>query len=166
MYIIFSATNRAGSNTLKVAKQIETLFIAAGITPFFYSLEAYTDTQKGHLIQQLENDALTAATKIIIVAPEYNGSYPGILKLLIDHCDVKTSWWHKKVMLVGVAAGRQGNARGLDHLTNMLNYLKVNVLPNKFPISGINALLNADDTFNHADTIATLNTQVNEFINF
>jgi chromate reductase, NAD(P)H dehydrogenase (quinone) len=166
MYIIFSATNRPESNTLKVAKQLESIFIAKGIQPFFYSLENYTDIQKANQIVQLEQDALTQAKKIIIVAPEYNGSFPGIFKLMLDHCDIKNSWWHKKAMLVGVASGRQGNARGLDHLTNMLNYLKVNVMPNKVPLSSIHTLINSQNIISDQATINTLTSQIEEFIAF
>ena len=46
--------------------------------------------------------------------------------------------------LAGVSSGRQGNARGMDDLTNILNYLKINVVPVKPPLSQIFNLLSED----------------------
>lgn len=164
MYLIIASTNRIGSNTKKLAKQIESLFIQQGVTPKFYSLESLTETTRGQQIEAFEKEALIDAHKIVLVVPEYNGTFPGILKLLIDNSDIKKAWWHKKVMLTGLSSGRAGNLRGLDHLTNALNYLKVHVLPNKLPISGIDALLDTSGNIAHEGTLETLKQQVIEFI--
>ncbi|TVQ45625.1 MAG: NADPH-dependent oxidoreductase [Saprospirales bacterium] len=79
-------------------------------------------------------------THYIFVVPEYNGSMPGILKLFIDAISVrnyKENFFHKKGCLIGVASGRAGNIRGLDHLSDILNYLGLIIFPEKMPISRI-----------------------------
>jgi NAD(P)H-dependent FMN reductase len=66
--------------------------------------------------------------KLIFVVPEYNNSYPGIVKSFIEglrHPDTFTS---KKIALVGVSTGVLGNAIGLSHLNDILSYLNANVL--------------------------------------
>jgi chromate reductase, NAD(P)H dehydrogenase (quinone) len=166
MITIISATNRKGSNTLKVAQQVQQIFEAEGQAVSLLSLEALNAIDKNEMFINIENNILIPTQKFIIVAPEYNGTFPGVLKLLIDISDIKQVWWHKKAMLIGVSTGRAGNLRGLDHLTNALNYIKVNVLPNKIPISSVQTLLNEDGSFNNALTVDTLKAQAKEFINF
>jgi chromate reductase, NAD(P)H dehydrogenase (quinone) len=166
MYLIISATNRTGSNTKKVATQLASIFKTKNIDAKLLSLEVLTETTRGNQMNEIEQQFLLEASKIIIVAPEYNGTFPGILKLCIDNSDIKKVWWHKKAMLVGVASGRAGNLRGLDHLTNALNYLKMNVLPNKMPLSSIDGLLGAEGVITDEGTLKALQQQVEEFIAF
>jgi NAD(P)H-dependent FMN reductase len=47
--------------------------------------------------------AMTAADGIVIVAPEYNHSFPGLLKHTLDSC--LSEYIHKAVGLVGVSSG-------------------------------------------------------------
>ena len=98
--------------------------------------------------------------------PEYNGSYPGILKLMIDNTDISKVWWHKKVLLTGVSTGRAGNLRGMDHLTGSLLYLKMLVHPNRLPISVVDKLMGPDNHFSNAATINAIQMQLDEFVNF
>jgi NAD(P)H-dependent FMN reductase len=66
---------------------------------------------------------------------------------------------------VGVSSGRAGNLRGMDHLTGVLNYLKVTVLPNKLPISRIYKLVK-DNKIEDEATKKTIEQQLNELIDF
>ncbi len=74
--------------------------------------------------------------KFVFVVPEYNGSIPGILKLLLDAVE-PDKFKGKRAALVGVASGQFGNLRGLDDLTNILGHLKVEVCPLKIYIPSI-----------------------------
>jgi chromate reductase, NAD(P)H dehydrogenase (quinone) len=167
MILIISGTNRKGSNTLKVAKHYEQILIQKGEKVQLLSLEEMKQIHKDYIFIKLEKEFLIPATKFIILSPEYNGTFPGILKLMIDLCDLKTVFYGKKAALVGIANGRAGNLRGLDHLTNALNYIKVNVMPNKLPISGIAGLLHeTDNLVTHNATVDAMTVQIDEFINF
>lgn len=165
MYTIISATNRAGSNTLKVSKQYQHFFAEQNIQTTLFSLEELNSIHRDDLFNQIERDILIPTEKFIFVMPEYNGSFPGIFKLLIDLSDVKNCWYHKKVMLVGVANGRAGNLRGLDIMTNMCHYIKMNVFHDKLPISSISAELE-NDVFKNEQTIQTIQNQVKGYIQF
>ena len=140
-YTIISGTNRQGSNTLKVARQYQEMLASRGVDAGLVSLEGLDLNQKGQQLQQLEQDVLIPTDKFIFVLPEYNGSYPGSLKTMIDMSDIRKVWWGKKALLTGVSTGRAGNLRGMDHLTGALNYLKVHVHHNKLPISSVDKLL-------------------------
>ena len=96
--------------------------------------------------------------------PEYNGSFPGVLKVLFDITNIKECWWHKKALLVGLADGRGGNLRGIEHMTNILHYLKMNVHYNKLPISKINSELNEAGEFLNPVTTKAIAEQIEEFM--
>jgi len=103
--------------------------------------------------------------RIVIISPEYNGGFPGVLKAFIDAVwpgDMKG----KRAALVGVASGRAGNLRGMDQLTNILHYLSVHVLPFKVPISSIEKYLDDARELTDENTLEVLNKQVELFLNF
>jgi chromate reductase len=70
------------------------------------------------------------------------------------------------VALLGVASGRAGNLRGMDHLTGILNYLGAIVMPDKLPISRIGELLDAEGQLNDELTLATMRLHAEEFVHF
>lgn len=164
MITIISGTNRPNSNTLKIANIYKQVFASKGFEASVLNLEWLEQTTRNEVFTQVETDVLIPTQKFVIISPEYNGTFTGILKLLIDISDVKKVWASKSVILVGVASGRAGNLRGLDNLTNAFNYLKAHVLPNKLPISSINNELNEAGELVNQSTIDAINQQVYEFI--
>lgn len=165
-YIIISGTNRKDSNTIKIAHQYRQALEAKGVVSKILSLEDVDLNSRSPSFIQMEKELLIPVSKFIFIAPEYNASIPGVLKTLLDLCDYKTVWTGKKALLVGVSTGRSGNVRGMEHLTSILNYMKVVVHPNKLPISSIHKLLESGDTIDDADTIKSINSQIEEFIKF
>jgi chromate reductase, NAD(P)H dehydrogenase (quinone) len=166
MYTIISATGRANSNTKKIAIIYQNYLQEMGIEAKLLDLQCITSTHRNEDFIAMEAEYLIPAKKLIIIAPEYNGSIPGIFKLMMDMSDMKQVWWGKKALLTGLASGRAGNNRGMDHLTNILNYVKVNVLYNKIPLSQIDTELTTDGALIKDATIALVKKQLEEFINF
>ncbi len=164
MYTIISGTNRPGSNTLKVAKEYQRLLTSKGIENALLTLEGINLLKRDAAFEKMENDILIPASKFLIIAPEYNGSFPGALKMLIDNSKISASWWHKKALLTGVATGRAGNLRGMEHLSGVLNYLKITVFPNLLPISVVDKLLDANGKFTDEATLEVINSQIDQFI--
>ena len=165
MYTIISATNRKGSNTLRVSKESQHYFSEEGVQVRIYSLEDFHSMFKDAAFERLEEELLIPTQKFVFIMPEYNGSFPGIFKLMMDISDITRCWFHKKVMLVGVANGRAGNLRGLDNMTNMCHYMKMNVLPNKLPISSVSNELK-DERFYQETTLNAIRNQIRQFIEF
>ncbi len=166
MITIIAGTNRKDSNTKKVTEAYQQLLLHKNIDSKILKLEDVEVQQRNVAFVTMEKDFLLAAEKIIIVMPEYNGSFPGILKLMIDNTDVKNVWPGKKILLAGVSTGRAGNLRGMEHLTGVLLYLKANVHHNRLPISIVHTLLNKDGIVSDEVTIASINTQLDEFLLF
>jgi NAD(P)H-dependent FMN reductase len=165
-YTIISGTNRSGSNTLKVARQYQEILESRGVDASLVSLEGLNLNEKSGELKALEEEVLIPTDKFIFVLPEYNGSFPGSLKTMIDLSDIRKVWWGKKALLTGVSTGRAGNLRGMDHLTGALNYLKVTVHPNKLPISSVDKLLNGTGVITDEPTIHAMEAQVEEFLQF
>jgi chromate reductase len=166
MYSIISGTNRPGNTTIKVAELYQQLLAGHGIDANLISLEGLEVDNRNDQIRQLERDVLIPSDKIIFISPEYNGSIPGVLKSLIDSSDIEKVWKGKKALLVGVSSGRAGNLRGMDHLTGILQYLKMIVHHNKLPISVINKITDKEGKITEPGTLSAINTQINEFMEF
>jgi NAD(P)H-dependent FMN reductase len=58
--------------------------------------------------------AMTEADGLVIVSPEYNHSFPGLLKHVLDSC--LSEYIHKAVGIVGVSAGPFAGARVIQGL--------------------------------------------------
>lgn len=165
-YTIISATNRKDSNTLKIAEAYRDLLEAKGIQADLLTLEGLNVLERGPDLEEVERKYLIPAGKFIFVIPEYNGSFPGILKALMDNSDIRRDWWGKKALLTGVSTGRAGNLRGMEHLTGVLHYLKVVVHHNKLPISVVDTLLSPEGKLIDPATMKAIGEQLDEFIDF
>jgi chromate reductase, NAD(P)H dehydrogenase (quinone) len=166
MYTIIAGTNRTGSNTLKVAKEYQRILQQKGIDAGLLSLEGINLQERNGSLQALENELVVPAEKLIFIIPEYNGSYPGVLKMLFDLAKPYSLWWHKKALLTGVSTGRAGNIRGMDHLAGVLNFLKITVHPQMLPISVVDTLMDAEGRFTDPATIKVVGQQLDAFIHW
>lgn len=165
-YLIISGTNRRDSNTRKVAHQYQHCLTERNISSEILTLEGMDLSKHTPEYDAMEKETLMPSQKIIFVAPEYNGSIPGVLKTLLDLSDYKRTWQWKKALLVGISTGRSGNVRGLEHLTTILNYMNVIVHPNKLPISSVHKLLDGRPEIDDPDTVRAINIQLDEFLKF
>jgi len=171
--VIISGTNRPNSNTLKVSKIYKKIADELGAEAILFDFQqlphdiAFTESfgNRSKAYDDLLNECIRPYQKFIIVMPEYNGSFPGILKTFLDSLHPR-DWNNKKVCLVGVADGRAGNLRGMEHLTGILHYLKMHVYYNKLPISLVNKIMDEHFNFNSEEQLKVCKAQVEGFLNF
>ena len=97
---------------------------------------------------------MAEAQKFVFVVPEYNGSFPGVLKTFIDGLRFPDSFKNKKCALIGVSSGIQGAGLALSHLTDIFNYCGMHVLAQKPKLMHIEK--NMDDDNNLSDLYASL----------
>ncbi len=64
---------------------------------------------------------MNRADGLVIVSPEYNHSFPGLLKHVLDSC--LKEYIHKPAGIVGVSAGPFGGARGIQNFVPVLREL-------------------------------------------
>lgn len=170
--VIFSCTNREGSNTLKVSQAYQKLLNGHGYLPEILDFRqlpptlAFSETfgNRTPAFESIVQKYIRPYNKLVFIVPEYNGSFPGILKSFLDSVH-PTEWRDKKVCLVGVSDGRAGNLRGMDHLTGVLQYLKAHVFYDKLPISSISKVLDNQLQFTD-DQASVCNRQLQGFIAF
>ncbi|MHB1922814.1 MAG: NADPH-dependent FMN reductase [Chitinophagaceae bacterium] len=163
---IISGTNRKDSKTLMVAHLYQRLLKNEGLESLLVNLEGLDLNKRSVAFEKMENDLLIPSTKFIFILPEYNGSFSGAVKVMIDMSRIKECWWNKKALLTGVAEGRAGNLRGMEHFTGVLNFLKILVHHNKLPISMINQVMNAKGEITDRPTDEAIKNQIDEFIIF
>lgn len=167
MLTIISGTNRIGSNTRKVAQNAldiakdlhidASLIDLANLSSDFIHNQQYSGDNLPDWLKALQDNSLIPAHHFLIISPEYNGSIPGYLKLFIDAISVhrfKECFAGKRAALVGVATGRAGNLRGLDHLSSIMHHIGCHVVPGSLPISKVTSVMNEDGKLDQGTTDA------------
>lgn len=110
-------------------------------------------------------DKITQYNKFIFVVPEYNGSFPGVLKAFIDGLKYPDSFRNKKAALVGLGDGAMGGALALSHLSDVLSYLGTHVLGNRIKLAYIKQHL-IDTNIEHKLYNELIENQIADFIAF
>lgn len=146
MISVIAGTNRPNSNSLKFAhyyiallkeRGIETNLIDLTKIPETYLFSALYHNQGKDAAFNSIKEQLIHSEKFVFIVPEYNGSFPGVLKAFIDGLDYPGSFREKKGALVGISSGPIGGGLAMSHLTDILNYLGMHVLASKPRIARI-----------------------------
>lgn len=164
MVTIILGTNRHLSKTAEIGNIYSNILTDLNIAHQVLNLEGRNFFTRNEEMKAIEQEFLIATEKFIFILPEYNGSFPGVLKLLMDNSDIRKAWWFKKAMLVGLADGRGGNLRGLDHLTTILQYLKMNVFYQKVMISRVSEVLQQEDNTIDPQILEEIHSQIEGFM--
>ncbi len=173
MTTIISGTNREGSNTLKLAEYYHRQLTEKGFDSEIFSLcdlpgdliSSDLYGKRSEAFQSIQ-ERITASSKFIFVIPEYNGSFPGVLKTFIDACTFPESFFGKKAALVGLSSGKYGNIRGIDHFTGICHYINMHVLPLRIHIPNIRKEFDENWNLFNEDTVKFTNQQIERFIEF
>jgi NAD(P)H-dependent FMN reductase len=135
---IISGTDRPGANALRVSHYLQNKYQQQGIDAGIINLQNFPlhNVQGGHYGADLPEvnafvDQAVNADGLVIVCPEYNGGYPGILKLFIDYFPFPGSVEKMPVALVGEASGAFGALRAVEQLQQVLGYRHAHVFPER-----------------------------------
>jgi len=146
MICVIAGTNRPNSYSLKIShyyikllkeQGVECTLIDLNAMPESYLFSALYHNQGKDSVFNSIKAKIAAAEKFVFVVPEYNGSFPGVLKAFIDGLDYPASFKNKKCALLGISSGVMGGSLALSHLTDILNYLGMHVLASKPRITRI-----------------------------
>lgn len=146
MITIVSGTNRKNSVSKKIAHLYERILKSKGEDTEIIYLEDMPDDFIGTALYENagQNDNFNGvrkqmyeSQKMIFIVPEYNGSFPGVLKAFIDGLKFPGTFTNKKCALVGLSSGVQGGGLALSHLTDIFNYCGMHVLAFKPKLSRI-----------------------------
>lgn len=173
MIRIIAGTNRPGNISAALASEYAGILTHAGAESAVFSLSELPPDVIVSDLYGKRSEAFTpiqewvsTADKFIFVVPEYNGSLPGVLKVFLDACQYPDSFLGKKAAMVGISAGRGGNRSGLDHLSDILGYLRMEVLPDRVHIPRIRQKMSREGFSLSEEETEALRRQAEHFIRF
>lgn len=174
MIAVISGSNRRDNATRPFAELVTDLLAERAEASTLLDLEhlpgdilhADMYAPNDHPFLAAAESTLKSADKWVFVFPEYNGSFPGALKLFVDALSVRDYagiFSGKTAACIGTASGRSGNIRGIDHFSAVLMHMGTQVLPKGLPISLIDGLL-ADGKVADAETVKTVGEYVDRLL--
>lgn len=127
---IISGTDRPNSNSLKFSNFIQAKFMEfTNQNVDVISLEDFplADVQGGIYGSEPQSviefrQPIVDADGLLFVIPEYNGSFPGILKMLIDYLPFPESFVNMPIAYIGIAAGAFGAMRPVEQFQMVTAY--------------------------------------------
>jgi NAD(P)H-dependent FMN reductase len=171
--LIIAGTNRPNSNALRIATNIKRHYENEKANAQILSLQdlprelfdgaAYAT--KPPAMIEIQNRVLHARG-LHVITPEYNGSFPGVLKYFIDMLKFPESFDRKPVAFVGESAGMWGGLRSVEQLQHIFGYRNAFTYPERVFIPTVGAVLDANGHITDAELDKRLAKQVRGFLHF
>ena len=89
-------------------------------------------------------EAVESAAGVVLATPEYHGTFAAMAKLVIENLGFPSALSGKAMGLVGVAAGRIGAIKSLEHLRAVCAHVGAVVMPFSVSIAGVRGAFDAD----------------------
>ncbi|HEX6981580.1 MAG TPA: NAD(P)H-dependent oxidoreductase [Balneolaceae bacterium] len=170
---IISGTDRPNSNAFRISKYLQSKYEEEGVDAKIIDLQEFPLEQVvgGKYRENLPavndfTDPVVNADGLVFVCPEYNGGYPGILKLFIDYLPFPESLNKKPVALIGEADGSFGAMRAVEQLQQVLSYRNAHVFPERLFIPRVNKNFNEQEGIENPFQQQLLESQIINFIQF
>lgn len=151
---ILSATDRPNSNAFKVASYADK-FLSERVTTKLFTLMDFPlkDVVGGKYhykpssVKKFNEDFLDA-DGFLFVIPEYNGGFPGILKLFYDYLPFPEALGKMPICLIGEAAGAFGALRPVEQFSQLLIYRQAHIFPERIFIQRVNDSFDENEGLN------------------
>ena len=173
MILVISGTNRKNSNSIRLARHCQSILEAKGATTELLDLEqlplevlsptAYSEKPEGWAPFQ---DAVDRAKAIWVIVPEYNGSYPGALKMFIDLLEHPNSLQGLPSAFVGLAAGRWGAIRAVEQLEMVFQYRYAHLFNERLFVPAVYKMLDDQDALTDPELAGFLDQMATNFITY
>jgi chromate reductase, NAD(P)H dehydrogenase (quinone) len=171
--LIVAGSNRPNANAARLAAVVHAIYQSQHIAAEVFSLgelppEAFAPTtyaEKPASIQAIQKRVLDAAG-LHVITPEYNGSFPGVLKYFIDLLKFPDSFEAKPVAFIGEAAGTWGGLRAVEQLQMVFAYRNAHLFPGRVFIPSVHAKFDAAGAFIDADLHKRLGEQCAGFARY
>jgi NAD(P)H-dependent FMN reductase len=174
MITVVSSTNRKKSVTLKLAQFYRDILLQEGaqaqlidltLLPEDFVFSALYENRSKNEQFNTFIEKVNTSEKFLFIVPEYNGSFPGVLKAFIDGLEFPSAFRGKKCAMVGISSGSQGASLAMSHLTDILNYLGMHVLATKPRLADIDNLF-TNHTITDKRILDMLHKQAQALIDF
>lgn len=173
MLLVISGTNRPGAYSLQVARLMVDLLREAGaearlldlaeLPPELFRPEAYAAKPAAFGPFQA---AIDGCEGLLVVVPEYNGSFPGVLKYFVDMLAFPRSLAGLPCAFVGVASGTWGGLRAVEQLQMVFQYRHAHLYSQRVFLPNVTEVLGPDGRLLHLDLHERLQAQATGFVRF
>lgn len=172
MIYVISGTNRKNSVSLKVARWIENEIRSLGNAVEIIDLASLPlevlhagnyEKEKPTGISEVIAK-LNKAEGLYFVVPEYNGSFPGILKYFIDYFSYPETFEYRPVAFTGLG-WRWGGLRPVEQLQQVFNYRNAFIYPERIFINNAPNIVQ-DNAINDESITKLLQKQIKGFMKF
>ena len=122
--VILGTTRKGRMSTHAARFMVEQITELDGVTTELIDISKLpmpTDDAGEGIKDPAFSEKMALADGLVIVTPEYNHSFPGLLKHVLDSC--LKEYIHKPAGIVGVSAGIFGGARVIEHFQPVLREL-------------------------------------------
>lgn len=170
---IISGTDRPNSNARLISLYLKKKYQQEGVNADiidlqYFPLEEVSGGRYGESIPAVDEfvEQAVRADGLVIVCPEYNGGYPGILKIFIDYFPFPDSLYKKPIALVGEANGAFGALRAVEQLQQVVGYRNAHIFPERVFIPRIDHNFDAENGIKDSFQQELLESQIENFIPF
>lgn len=153
---IVLGTARENNVTAKVADIVRSHVADKGFEAVFVDIKDFLFGKTMTLTDNAEEisswvDIVAKSDGFLFVAPEYNHTYPGELKILLD--SLTQEYAGKPAGIVSVSAGNYAGVRMVDALKMLLHILGFRLANRSVNVANVQTDINEDRVTKHLDTV-------------
>lgn len=174
MIQVLVATNRQGSRSEIFAESVYRRFKKLNIDSEILRLSDIAWDELNH--NTYGADAVPASIKkmmtkvnssdgLYVVCPEYNGSYPGVVKTFIDYWDYPASFEKRPICFTGMG-GMFGGLRPVEHLQQVFGYRNAFMFPERIFLQNVWEVMDQEGNIKNELTDGLIEQQLKGFDTF
>lgn len=171
MITVIAGTNRVNSNSFKLAELVQGMHEAAGeqttlldlskLPPEIFQPTVYKEKPAAFIEGFV--DPVLNADGLHVVVPEYNGSFPGILKYFVDLLPFPEAFDGRPTAYVGLSAGMFGALRAVEQLQLVFGYRNAQTYPQRVFLPAVHQHFDEAGNFSDEALRTRLEAQVAGF---
>ena len=139
---IIVGTDRPKSKSQEMAEYTQAQYNKRGVDAHIFSmadfpLASVVGGPYGENLPEIENfrSSILACDALLFVIPEYNGSFPGILKIFVDYLPFPDAFKAMPIAYIGISAGAFGSLRAVEQFQMVANYRNALSYPERVFVS-------------------------------
>ena len=148
-YLILTESSPTGKN-MKIAEDIKKIIDATS------EISDEVTVLSSFKMSKIIHGSIELYDHIIMVVPEWNGSFPYTLKHLIDNSDWPSHFENKKVTLIGTCGSMESDFEGIKHLRHILDYIGAIVNSESVYIKGLSKDLSKEHYRSETDQLVNV----------
>jgi NAD(P)H-dependent FMN reductase len=138
--VTISGTSRPDNYTAKALGVVNDAFRERGVEPTVFdardlelNFPGEPETEDAARLKE----SVAEADAVVLASPEYHGSFAAMTKLIIESMGFPSVLDDTPTALLGVASGRIGAIKTLEHLRGVCSHVGALVLPRPVSVAGV-----------------------------